>query len=305
MRPVWRPPGTHAPRQQACGQAAWRTPGLQGHKQADRVSVGLRPAATALSRTVRARAGTRLGGLAAFEAGTVDLDNDLNGLTEKGIDNLRAELAALDGECADELRKAVHANYTHFISASQARARACPPPLARVPHPCRLCTALDAPQGRTQLGPAAPRRPDGGRPAQGINKLEGDMGALRNLLANAATLLVRLKEAAAPPPAPLAATAADEAAATSGAAADWDQTPEGLRCARGAAPARRAQDKAAALPHSRLSAIGPEVPAREAWLPAVPSLTRTSALRRAVCAWALSYEQLRPAACAAGRSGTG
>jgi hypothetical protein len=158
MRPVWRPPGTHAPRQQACGQAAWRTPGLQGHKQADRVSVGLRPAATALSRTVRARAGTRLGGLAAFEAGTVDLDNDLNGLTEKGIDNLRAELAALDGECADELRKAVHANYTHFISASQARARACPPPLARVSHPCRLCTALDAPQGRTQLGPrrAAP-----------------------------------------------------------------------------------------------------------------------------------------------------
>lgn len=67
------------------------------------------------------RAGMRLGGLAAFEAGTVDLNNDLSGLTEKGIDTLRAELAALDSECADELRKAVHANYTHFISASQAR----------------------------------------------------------------------------------------------------------------------------------------------------------------------------------------
>ena len=63
----------------------------------------------------------RLGGLAAFEAGTVDLDNDLSGLTEKGIDTLRAELAALDSECADELRKAVHGNYMHFISASQAR----------------------------------------------------------------------------------------------------------------------------------------------------------------------------------------
>ncbi len=52
----------------------------------------------------------RLGGLAAFEAGTVDLDNDLSGLTEKGIDTLRAELAALVSECADELRKAVHGN---------------------------------------------------------------------------------------------------------------------------------------------------------------------------------------------------
>lgn len=73
----------------------------------------------------------RLGGLAAFEAGTVDLDNDLSGLTEKGIDTLRAELAALDSECADELRKAVHGNYMHFISASQARFAAPQPSLPR------------------------------------------------------------------------------------------------------------------------------------------------------------------------------
>ena len=92
------------------------------------------------------------------------------------------------------------------------------------------------------------------------------MGALRNLLANAATLLVRLKEAAAPPPAPLAATAADEAAATSGAAADWDQTPEGLRCARGAAPALRAQDRdrrAALQQPARRAQLDSEVPARD------------------------------------------
>ncbi|KAK9836141.1 hypothetical protein WJX81_004415 [Elliptochloris bilobata] len=134
--------------------------------------------------TLHTSRGMRLGGLAAFEAGTVDLDNDLSGLTEKGIDTLRAELAALDGECAEELRKAVHANYTHFISASQ-----------------------------------------------GIIKLEGDTGALRNLLANAATLMVKLKEVAAPPPAPLAATVAEEAAAASSAAGDWEQSPDGLRWA--------------------------------------------------------------------------
>lgn len=68
-------------------------------------------------------------------------------------------------------------------------------------------------------------------PVQGIIKLEADTGALRNLLANAATLMVKLKEVAAPPPAPLAATVADEAAAASSAAGDWEQSPDGLKCA--------------------------------------------------------------------------
>jgi hypothetical protein len=80
----------------------------------------------------------------------VDLDNDLNGLTEKGIDNLRAELAALDGECADELRKAVHANYTHFISASQARASLRTRPAAPLP-PVRGLGAARSPQRRRRL----------------------------------------------------------------------------------------------------------------------------------------------------------
>lgn len=49
--------------------------------------------------------------------------------------------------------------------------------------------------------------------------------------------MVKLKEVAAPPPAPLAATVADEAAAASSAAGDWEQSPDGLKCA----PASRRQ----------------------------------------------------------------
>ena len=64
-------------------------------------------------------AGIRIGGLEAFEDGGFDLRNDLSSLTEKGIDALRTDLAALDIECAEELRKAVHANYIPFITASQ------------------------------------------------------------------------------------------------------------------------------------------------------------------------------------------
>ncbi|CAK0787894.1 hypothetical protein CVIRNUC_011116 [Coccomyxa viridis] len=65
------------------------------------------------------RAGIRIGGLEAFEDGGFDLKNDLSSLTEKGIDVLRTDLAALDIECAEELRKSVHANYIPFITASQ------------------------------------------------------------------------------------------------------------------------------------------------------------------------------------------
>ena len=64
-------------------------------------------------------AGIRIGGLEAFEDGGFDLRNDLSSLTEKGIDVLRTDLAALDIECAEELRKAVHSNYIPFIAASQ------------------------------------------------------------------------------------------------------------------------------------------------------------------------------------------
>lgn len=70
-------------------------------------------------------AGIRIGGLEAFEDGGFDLRNDLSSLTEKGIDVLRTDLAALDIECAEELRKAVHANYIPFIAASQVIRQAC------------------------------------------------------------------------------------------------------------------------------------------------------------------------------------
>ncbi len=41
------------------------------------------------------------------------------GMTEKGIDQLRADLAAVDADCADQIRKTVHDNYHHFIQACQ------------------------------------------------------------------------------------------------------------------------------------------------------------------------------------------
>jgi hypothetical protein len=66
-----------------------------------------------------AGAGVRLGGLATFENGGFDLKSDLHSLTEKGIDVLRTDLAALDLECTEELRKSVHTNYMQFIMASQ------------------------------------------------------------------------------------------------------------------------------------------------------------------------------------------
>lgn len=43
------------------------------------------------------------------------------GLSEKGIDNLRADLAKTDAECEEEIRRAVYDNYQHFIGVTQAR----------------------------------------------------------------------------------------------------------------------------------------------------------------------------------------
>ena len=67
-------------------------------------------------------AGIKLGGLQAFETGGFDLESHLHNLSEKGIDLLRTELAALDVECAEELRKSVHSNYMPYVTASQAGA---------------------------------------------------------------------------------------------------------------------------------------------------------------------------------------
>ncbi|KAL0020026.1 hypothetical protein WJX77_004844 [Trebouxia sp. C0004] len=57
--------------------------------------------------------------MAMYEPGTFDLQ----GMTEKGIDQLRADLAAVDADCADQIRKTVHDNYPHFIQACQGIAK--------------------------------------------------------------------------------------------------------------------------------------------------------------------------------------
>ena len=54
-------------------------------------------------------------------AGVAVATCSLQGLTEKGIDTLRADLAQVDSECAEEIRKTVHENYKQFIQASQVR----------------------------------------------------------------------------------------------------------------------------------------------------------------------------------------
>ncbi len=101
-----------------------------------------------------AGAGVRLGGLATFERGAFDLKSDLNNLTEKGIDVLRTELAALDLECAEELRKSVHANYMPYITASQV---CCVSSVhcSSLPHPvCLSCAKRQMPTSVYHLVPS-------------------------------------------------------------------------------------------------------------------------------------------------------
>ena len=73
-----------------------------------------------------------MGTLATFESGNFDMEQQVGNLTEKGIEEFRANLAAVDAECTEELRKTVHQNYTHFIVAAQ---------VFLLPPPC--CTKID------------------------------------------------------------------------------------------------------------------------------------------------------------------
>ena len=41
------------------------------------------------------------------------------GYDRKGIDQLRADLAAVDADCAKQIRKTVHDNFHYFIQACQ------------------------------------------------------------------------------------------------------------------------------------------------------------------------------------------
>ena len=51
--------------------------------------------------------------------GTLDVASGLGGLSEKGIQDLRRDLAAVEAEMASELQAGVHAQYPCFIAASQ------------------------------------------------------------------------------------------------------------------------------------------------------------------------------------------
>lgn len=43
-------------------------------------------------------------------------------MTEKGIDQLRADLAAVDADCAEQIKKTMHEHYHQFIQACQVGA---------------------------------------------------------------------------------------------------------------------------------------------------------------------------------------
>ena len=59
------------------------------------------------------------GQLAAFEHGTFQLEQELQGLDERGIDELRGKLAAAKQECSEKIKKLLHQHYPAFISASK------------------------------------------------------------------------------------------------------------------------------------------------------------------------------------------
>lgn len=61
----------------------------------------------------------RSGMLAQIERGTFNLEAEMARLPEKGIASLRSDLAALEAECGEELRRSVYDNYKPFIEASQ------------------------------------------------------------------------------------------------------------------------------------------------------------------------------------------
>lgn len=51
--------------------------------------------------------------------GELDVAAGLGGLSEKGIQDLRRDLAAVEADLASELQNGVHAQYPCFIAASQ------------------------------------------------------------------------------------------------------------------------------------------------------------------------------------------
>ena len=57
--------------------------------------------------------------LLAFERGTFSLINELNGLGEGGIPDLREQLSSDNKECSEKIKRLLHQHYRAFISASK------------------------------------------------------------------------------------------------------------------------------------------------------------------------------------------
>lgn len=57
--------------------------------------------------------------LTAFERGSFSLDREIRGLDERGINNLREQLAISKRECTEKIKRLLHQHYPAFISASK------------------------------------------------------------------------------------------------------------------------------------------------------------------------------------------
>ena len=63
--------------------------------------------------------------LLAFERGTFSLIDELNGLGEGGIPDLREQLASDNKECSEKIKRLLHQHYRAFISASKVNKSHC------------------------------------------------------------------------------------------------------------------------------------------------------------------------------------
>ena len=59
--------------------------------------------------------------LLAFERGTFSLIEELNGLGEGGIPDLREQLSSDNKECSEKIKRLLHQHYRAFISASKVK----------------------------------------------------------------------------------------------------------------------------------------------------------------------------------------
>ena len=57
--------------------------------------------------------------LSAFEHGSFSLEDEISGLDERGIHDLREQLAFTKRECTEKIKRLLHQHYPAFISASK------------------------------------------------------------------------------------------------------------------------------------------------------------------------------------------